>query len=357
MTNPVTAPDGDILALYNGGNWKAFMTSAFSARLLHAQATGYMVHAGPRGILGTDPDHPDPHDPTALISWLRKVHADGGLPEPTIHFGLGLDGWTKFLGQALLPLGADRIPRATPEAEATVVKMFEQIGAMAITLKVCEIMGDSEDAAIAQPAAGKIMARLFLETFKRVCPGVMLTMTTYDDPVPVEWPKGSGHHWGGVSYHLPYSAWFGTMDLAALLAKQTYVAGKSGLATIAMLFWRRDRSAESIAAAVALGWIDPQLPVVWYLQVHHTSRYAIVSTAANAKRVYFWAAGTPGSDETWDAEGENALAILADLRHRGYRGDGAVDRFLTDTGTKNGPDDHSFGVHAEAALAKMPKVA
>lgn len=347
----MSVPQGDYLAFYNGGSWNAYMTDATKARLQRARVRKFMLHAGPRGILGTDPDKADTHDPTALIAWIR-----GFVPDAEFQFGLGLDGWTSYLMANLLPKNAPTDPpRATPAAEETVSKLFRQIAAMARSLGVTGVMADSEAASKQSPSAGEVMARLFVSVFRQEAPELILSHTTYDDPCSIETPPGSHHWWGGQS-PFPYKAWLGQADLASMVAfeaKQNYDARTSGYATIGEQVWRINRSNESYAAAIKAGMVNPNMPFAIYLQVHNNSRYAIVTGAMDQLTMFAWALGTAGNDETCDEEGVLGLAMLAKLRDKGYRGPGALDRFLDDTHTRVSPTDHSFGPKAEAALAAM----
>jgi hypothetical protein len=84
------------------------------------------------------------------------------------------------------------------------------------------------------------------------------------------------------------------------------------MAPVGALLARVKSSEASFARAVALGWLDPRVPVRPYLQTHHVRAQDTVGVAAGAGLAALWAAPT-----RLDAEGTAALDVLA----RGRRGE------------------------------------
>lgn len=346
-------PTGRILALYNGGRWSKYTTPQMRSLLSSIQMDGYMPHAGPRGLLGTDPDKPDAGDPTELIAWLRDI-----TPGAKIFLGVGLDGWTEYLGTHLVPDAHDP-PRSTPDAEATVTKLFEAIARMSSGLQVAAVVPDAETASEQNPSAGGVMARLFLETFRRVAPAMPVIHTSFDAPIAVENPPASHHYWGGHSAY-PFSAWLDGPERADAEATQNYTAAKTGLSSRGSVEARVRLSNQSFALAKRKGIVHPDMPIVRYFQVHNTNRLDLINASLDEQLVFYWALATAGSEETIDAEGVSALTAIQKMKRLGYagvvNGARAIDRFLEEAkrrGYYSGAMDHIFGPGAEAALTKF----
>lgn len=135
-------------------------------------------------------------------------------------------------------------------------------------------------------------------------------VTTYSSPVNV---RG----WGGHGT-FPWGGWL--RPQRSRYIAQVYDPGPRGLRELAAL------SAESFVEAVRVGRIAEGVERFIELQLHHNRAEAIVAVALDAVRserdvVQLWA---PGTSELCDAQGLEAMLLLAKAWRAGVWHEGAV---------------------------------
>lgn len=293
--------DGVALTVWGSDGLRTAVASA-APLLADAKPDVVQLHAGPTGLA----KHLE-----AQADEVRRFAPDAGL-----WVGVAWDGW---VSNAAKP-GAD-VPRLVERVYVPAAKAAFRAGASLFVV-------NSEAAGKLHPRAARTLTVLAIDRIREECPGMLLAVTSYDHPDYHDEETGNGRidaddegypwsagHGGPVARAvggllLPKS---GRVELAlpqryAAPAKDP-VTKRQPRAGLGALDKRVASSHSSWARAVALGWIDPALPVRDYVQGHHVDPRDTVKHLVVNDLVAVWAAPT-----RLDAEGAAAIRVALRVR-------------------------------------------
>lgn len=327
------------LTLWSGDGLPRAVNDALSL-LREARPAVVQLHAGPQGLRGH------------LHVSAAKVRA--ALPGVAFWVGVAWDGWVDEVTAATVDRVLDRV--YLPAARAA-----RDIGAELLVI-------NSEAAGKIHPEAARILAVEAIDRIRAECPGLLLGHTAYDHPHYHPEERDHGGRIDADEEGYPWSAYLGGAAAKAagvLLPKsgavdlelpQRYAApakpeGKpQPMAGVGALPRRVASSQASYARAAALGWIDPAVPVLSYVQAHHVDARDTAAVSAR-EPLALWAAPT-----RLDAEGRRALRVLCaaergELTYADVDGpDGDVVRAWAQ-GRVGATGDGQWGARSTAAAA------
>jgi hypothetical protein len=306
---PAPLPDGEAVTVWSADGLRAGVATALPL-LRRTRPAIVQLHAGPQGLA----EH--------LASQAALVRA--AVPGVRLWVGVAWDGWVDDVAE-----GAD-VRRIVERVYLPAARAARDIGAELLVI-------NSEAAGKLHPAAARRLAVVAIDTIRAQCPGLLLGHTAYDHPDYHDEERSNGLV-DGDDEGYPWSAYLGAPEIRGavpglllptsgpvdLELPQVYAAPpkdertkRQPMASVGALLRRAKGSAESFARAVALGWIDPRVPVRPYVQAHHVRAQDTAGHCARARLGCLWAAPT-----RLDAEGVRALEVLT----RGRRGElGAGD--------------------------------
>ncbi|MDO9020862.1 MAG: hypothetical protein Q8S73_34505 [Deltaproteobacteria bacterium] len=213
-----------------------------------------------------------------------------------------------------------------------------------------------------------LLACVAIDRIRGECPGLAIGHTAYDHPHYHPEERNGGGRIDADDEGYPWSAYLGGAAARAAGVKlprtgavdlelpQQYAAppkpeGKpQPMAPVGSLQRRIAGSAASFARAAALGWIDPAVPVLSYVQAHHVDARDTAAVGAS-QPLALWAAPT-----RIDADGRRALRVLcrAERRELTYAdvdgADGVVVRAWLQ-GRVGAAGDGQWGPRSTAAAA------
>ncbi|TAK27234.1 MAG: hypothetical protein EPO40_16555 [Myxococcaceae bacterium] len=261
--------------------------------LLDARPAVVQLHAGPQGLR----DH--------LRAAAFRVRAT--LPDVALWVGVAWDGWV----DEVTPANVDRVIERVylPAARAA-----RDVGAELLVI-------NSEAAGKVHPTAARLLACKAIDVIRAECPGLLLGHTAYDHPDFHDEEPGNGRiDRDDTGY--PWSAYLGgaaakaagvelpksgpvDVELPQRYAAPAKPEGKpQPMAGVGSLQRRIAGSVASFARATALGWIDPAVPVLSYVQAHHVDARDTAAVGA-LRPLALWAAPT-----RLDDHGRRALRVL-----------------------------------------------
>ncbi len=253
------------------------------------------LHAGPQGLTS--------HARAAA----RDVRA--ALPSVKLWVGVAWDGW---------------VDDATSDASTArlVERVYLPAALVAQGIGAELLVINSEAAGKLHPKEARRLACAAIDAIRRECPGLALGHTAYDHPHYHPEERNAGARIDADDEGYPWSAYLGGAVARAagaalpatgpvdLELPQRYAAPAKPegrpqpVANIGALPARVASSAKSFGRAVALGWIDPAVPVRSYVQAHHVRAEDTAAVGAR-EPLALWAAPT-----RIDAEGRRALRVL-----------------------------------------------
>jgi len=263
--------------------------------LREARPAVVQLHAGPQGLR----DH--------ARAAARDVRA--ALPGVVLQVGVAWDGW---------------VDDAT--SDSAVARLIERVYLPAATVAAgigAELFViNSEAAGKLHPASARRLACAAIDRIRAECPGLAIGHTAYDHPHYHPEERNGGGRIDADDEGYPWSAYLGGERARAvgvqlpasgpvdLELPQRYAAPPKPkdkpqpIAGIGALPARIKASQASFARAVALGWIDPAIPVRAYVQAHHVRAEDTAAVGAR-EPLALWAAPT-----RIDHEGRRALRVL-----------------------------------------------
>lgn len=262
--------------------------------LREARPAVVQLHAGPLGLR----DH--------LPAAARRVRAT--LPGVALWVGVAWDGWVAEVGAVSVERLLTRIylPAARAAADA---------GAELLVI-------NSEAAGKLHPDPARLLACEAIDRIRAECPGLLLGHTAYDHPHYHPEERDHGGKIDPDEEGYPWSAYLGGAAARAagvqlpatgpvdLELPQRYAAPAKPegrpqpMAGLGALQRRVASSQASFARAAALGWIDPGVPVLSYVQAHHVRAEDTAAVGAT-QPLALWAAPT-----RLDDHGRRALRVL-----------------------------------------------
>lgn len=306
---PSPLADGEAVTLWSADGLRAAVDNALPL-LTRVRPAIVQLHAGPQGLA----EH--------LASQAARVRA--AVPGVRLWVGVAWDGWVDDVAD-----GAD-VRRIVERVYLPAARAAKAIGAELLVI-------NSEAAGKLHPKAARALAVAAIDAIRVECPGLLIGHTAYDHPDYHDEETSNGRI-DADDEGYPWSAYLGAPELRGAIPglllpttgpvdlelPQVYAAPakdpitkRQPMASVGALLRRAEGSAKSFARAVALGWVDPRVPVRPYVQAHHVRAQDTAGHCARAGLAALWAAPT-----RLDAEGVRALEILA----RGRRGElGAGD--------------------------------
>lgn len=308
--------------------------------LLDARPAVVQLHAGPQGLR----DH--------LHVSAAKVRA--AVPGVALWVGVAWDGWVEQVTAATVDRVLERV--YLPAARAA-----RDIGAELLVI-------NSEAAGKVHPEAARLLAVRAIDVIRAECPGLLLGHTAYDHPHYHPEERDHGGRIDADEEGYPWSAYLGGAQAKAagvqlpksgpvdIELPQRYAApakpeGKpQPMAGLGALPHRVASSQASYARASALGWIDPAVPVLSYVQAHHVDARDTAAVGAR-ELLALWAAPT-----RLDADGRQALRVLCAAERRELTfadvdgADGVVVRAWVQ-GRVGAAGDGQWGPRSKAAAA------
>ncbi|TAK26696.1 MAG: hypothetical protein EPO40_19445 [Myxococcaceae bacterium] len=281
------------LTLWAGDGLPSAVVSA-TPLLLEARPAVVQLHAGPQGLR----DH--------LRAAALRVRAT--VPGVALWVGVAWDGWV------------DEVTAATVERVLERVYLPAARAAAAVGAELLVI--NSEAAGKIHPAAARLLAVRAIDIIRAECPGLLLGHTAYDHPHYHPEERDHGGKIDADEEGYPWSAYLGGAAAKAagvelpksgpvdLELPQRYAAPAKPegrpqpMAGVGSLQRRIAGSAASFARASALGWIDPAIPVLSYVQAHHVRAEDTAAVGAS-QPLALWAAPTRIDDH-----GRRALRVL-----------------------------------------------
>jgi len=262
--------------------------------LLDARPAVVQLHAGPQGLR----DH--------LRAAAFRVRAT--LPDVALWVGVAWDGWVDEVTAATVDRVIERV--YLPAAKAA-----RDIGAELLVI-------NSEAAGKVHPKAARLLACVAIDRIRAECPGLAIGHTAYDHPHYHPEERDHGGKIDPDEEGYPWSAYLGGAQAKAagvelpksgpvdLELPQRYAAPAKPegrpqpMAGVGSLQRRIAGSRASFARAAALGWIDPAVPVLSYVQAHHVDARDTAAVGAS-QPLALWAAPT-----RLDDHGRRALRVL-----------------------------------------------
>ncbi|MDP3219919.1 MAG: hypothetical protein Q8S73_37815, partial [Deltaproteobacteria bacterium] len=268
--------------------------------LREARPAVVQLHAGPLALA----DH--------ARAAARAVRS--ALPGVALWVGVAWDGW---------------VDEAT---EGTVERLLERVylpaARVALGLGAELFVINSEAAGKLHPGEARILACAAIDAIRAECPGLALGHTAYDQPHHHPEERDRGGRIDDDEEGYPWSAYLGGAAARAAGVRlprtgpvdielpQQYAAPPKPkdrpqpMAGVGSLQRRIAGSRASFARAAALGWIDPAVPVLGYVQAHHVDARDTACVGAS-QPLALWAAPT-----RIDADGRRALRVLCAAERR-----------------------------------------
>lgn len=301
---PAPVAPGEFLTLWHSQGLPRAVTEALPL-LQRIQPAGVQLHAGPQGL--------------AAHAAREAERVRRAVPGVRLWVGVAWDGWVDDVADGAA------VPRIVERVYLPAARAARALGAELFVI-------NSEAAGKVHPGAARRLGVEAIDRIRAECPGLLLGHTAYDHPHYHPEERNGGARIDADDEGYPWSAYLGAPELAEavpglLLPKsgpvdlelpQVYAApakdpktGKQPMAGPGALRLRAKGSAASFARAVALGWIDPRVPVRPYVQAHHVRAEDTAGAVAAAGLAAVWAAPSRIDDE-----GRAALDVIA----RGRRG-------------------------------------
>lgn len=214
-----------------------------------------MVHAGPRALLGKDPQHPRNR---GLAPTAERLRAE--LPRCALWVGIGVDGWVRGAAAGDVDNARKMLCDAADAAVAEGAKLV-----------VWDLEAAGEDYRIAAAELGRYVTKAVADKH----PGLVQTFTSF--------PLYCSHK------KLPFASWHPPEVKATI--PQLYVGQKGGAPRGAL----QKRVAEHLrdrARSVELGLVPAGTPWWWYLQAHSTPPQDMVDVAMGPRaphQLVYWA--------------------------------------------------------------------